>query len=264
MIRNSLLATRNFYIADKLCELALRHEEKDAGTVRIARTLDELKAAYRIIYQEYVLRGFCPPDESQMHYSLYCFLPGSRTFILKKNERIIGTLNLIADSHYGLPAESAFAHEIESLKASACRMAEISLFGVDRALFLGKDRHLANFRKLAVALALFKKMFAYARSVAITDFVIAVHPKNESLYRSFGFQKIGAERPYRPACGNPAIAMHLNIRRWFEATPQDQHMKYYFLRESSRDLSEDYFEWNNCVVDEFLREKNVLALEAIF
>jgi hypothetical protein len=252
-----LLATHNFYIADKLCEIASKQEKHDASTVQIAQTLDELKAAYRVIYQEYVLRGFCPPDESQMHYNFYCFLPSSRTFILKKNEHVIGTLSLIMDSQQGLPVESAFANEIGALKTPACRIAEIGLFGLDQTLLRREDRHLANFRKLAVAFNLFKEMFAYAREASITDFVIAVHPKKESLYQSFTFRKIGSERPYRPACGNPAIAMHMNIQRWFEIIPQDQRMKSYFVRESSRDLFQNNFAWNDRVVNELLREKNI-------
>jgi hypothetical protein len=257
MLRNPSLATYNFYIADKLCELASRQETNDASTVRIAQTLDELKAAYRVIYQEYVLRGFCPPDESQMHYNFYCFLPSSRTFILEKKGQVIGTLSLIMDSQYGLPAESAFPDEIGALKLPACRIAEIGLFGLDQTLLRGRDRHLANFRKLAMAFTLFKEMFSYARGASITDFVIAVHPKKESLYRSFTFQKIGSERPYRPACGNPAVAMHMNIDRWFQITPQDQPMKAYFSGESSRDLFQDYFEWDDGVVNELLQEKNI-------
>ena len=177
MLRDPLSENQNFYIADKLCEIASRQEKSDAGNVRIAQTLEELKAAYRVIYQEYVLRGFCSPDESQMHYNFYCFLPSSRTFILKKSGQVLGTLSLIMDSQYGLPAESAFANEIGTLKAPACRIAEIGLFGLDQTLLRGEDRHLANFRKLAAAFILFKEMFAYARGASITDFVIAVHPQ---------------------------------------------------------------------------------------
>ena len=34
-------------------------------------------------------------------------------------------------------------------------------------------------------------------------------------------------------------------------------MKSYFLRESQKDLSQEYFEWNDGVVSELLREKNI-------
>ncbi|MCM8775673.1 MAG: hypothetical protein NC930_04910 [Candidatus Omnitrophica bacterium] len=251
------VADRDLYLSDKLCCLAFRQEEYHGAAVGIAKTFDELAAAYQLVYREYLTRGFCHPNESGMYYTFYCFLPRSRTFVFEKDRKVLGTLSLITDTQCGLPAEAAFRDEINALRAPERCLAEISLLAFDRSLYEGEDRHLANFRKLATAFFLFKGMFDYVRSTSITDFVIAVHPKQERLYRSFTFQKIGSPRPYRPACGNPAIAMHANIQRWHEIVPQDQGSKVYLLRETSKHGFENDFEWNTILIRNLLQYNNI-------
>ncbi|HOW59358.1 MAG TPA: hypothetical protein PLO78_06520 [Candidatus Omnitrophota bacterium] len=231
MIQHTASSNENFSMIRRLCDAVAVRKEDDDSVLRIARSEDELAAAYRLLYREYLKRGFCQPNPSRMHYTFHCFLPTSRTFILEKKGQVAGTLSLMMDSPHGLPAESAFESEIKALKSPVHCIAEIGLFALDPALFRSDRGHLAYFRKLADAFILFKGAFDYARFTCMTDFVIAVHPKHEPLYRSFTFQKIGSERPYAPACGHPSIAMHMNIQRWFDIVPQEHSMKSYFLKE---------------------------------
>lgn len=251
------LMTNKFRIADRLSSLVLKQEGDQSPQVGIAGTLDDLKAAYQLVYQEYYIRGYCDADDSRMHFSFYCFLPSSRTFILEREGKVLGTLSLIIDSSYGLPAEAEFADEIQAVRSPTRKVAEISLLAIDRSLYEKEDPHLAGFRKLGAAFFLFKGMFDYVRLTGITDFVIAVHPKQESLYQSLTFKRIGSERLYRPACGNPAIAMHANIQRWFEMTPEEQRVRAYLLGKASGNCWENCFEWNAGVIRELLRGKSI-------
>lgn len=251
------LSHHDFDIADRLCGHVSMPEENFETPVRIARTLDELRAAYRLVYREYLMRGFCQPDESKMHYTFYCLLPGTRTFVLKKNEKVLGTVTLITDSECGLPLESSFADEIEGLRSPQRCIAEISLLALDRNFIQEKDLRLAGFRKLWAVFALFKVMFDYVRVTSITDFVIAVHPRQESLYKSLDFETIGPRRCYLPACGNPAVAMHLNITQWLEITPQEKSTKSYFLRESPGECFENCYEWSAGAIREFFQGKKI-------
>lgn len=216
-------------IAEKLSALRLKYEESRSSVVRLVRDFAEILEAYRLVYEEYLKRGYCQPNDSRMHYSPYCFLPHTQTFVWKEEDRLHGTLSLICDSDSGLPAESAFADEIQALREEGKALAEISLFAIDSTEERANNIFAAGAFKLARAFPLFREMFRHARELFITDFVIAIHPRQEPIYQSLTFQRISPNRPYPAACGNPAVAMHVNIQRWMKETPDERTVKTYLL-----------------------------------
>ena len=78
----------------------------------MGETHDDLRAAFKLIYKEYHKRKYCESNEAGMHYSPYCLLPQTRTFMLKNQKQLLGTMTLIGDSPWGLPTESLFPEEI--------------------------------------------------------------------------------------------------------------------------------------------------------
>lgn len=245
-----LQESHSYYdLAHRLCQ---RDPHKHYGfSVRFAHTLEELKSAYRIVYQQYLQKNYCRPNELKMHFTHFCFVPGSRTFLLGKDNKVRGVLSLIPDSRLGLPLESVFKNEAQPVRAAERKLAEISLFALDESYLNRDGKALAEFYKLPSSFALFKGMFHYARQNGVTDLVIAVHPSHERLYRSLTFQTIGSERSYDLACGNPAVAMHLDIPRWFEIVPSESRMKTYLLAPPGpQDCFENHFEWDRHSIDE--------------
>ena len=199
-----------YLIANKLSQLGLRVTRH--LTAAPVQSVDDLKACYRTVYKGYVARGYCSPNESEMYYHYYSFLPESRTFALKDNEKLLGTISLIVDSPCGLPMDNLFGREIDHLRANGRKLAEVSLLALAHNDKKRKIFSLANFDKQIQLFRLFKIMYEYAHNVAgVTDLVIGVHPKHETLYKYLMFRTMGAPKKYSEAGGNLALPLHLDL-----------------------------------------------------
>lgn len=234
------------FFADEICTLALKYPNE--FEIRPARSLEELKEAYRLIYREYQKRTYCQEKSEKMHYNYFSFLPQTRTFILKqKKEELIGTISLIPDSPLGLSMESLFPDEINQFRSEGKKMAEVSLLSLSRE----RGFSLANLRKLSTTFNLFRYLLRYAEKAGVTDLVIAVHPKHESLYRYWDFDVIGPVKSYEGACGNPALPMRMNISQFFKDN-QDKPLGTYCHLLPASELNRGHFVWKSDQIQEFL------------
>lgn len=247
------------YISDKLCHLAIKHAPKNLDCRPVSH-FQEMKNAFRLIYKEYSFRGYCNKQASQMHYTFYSLLPDSRTFALKRDGNLLGTLSLIADSGCGLPMEELFKEKIQLLRQKKRRIAEVSLLALDREAFHKKSFSLTDFQKLTGTFRLFKLLFDYARlSAGITDLVIAVHPKHEDLYRYLTFEPIGSVRSYASACGKPALPMRLDIEKSKRSIPKSRTiLKYFVDHVTPKDILSESYTWTTETLRELLMETNTL------
>ena len=174
--------------------------------------LEELKAAYRLVYQEYSARKLCVPSEEQMFYNAYSFVPGSRTFALKKGEDLLGTICLVADSPMGFPMESIFPEEIQKLRNEGRLIAEVGALSLNSKFIDMKKHSFKNFKKQAYLFKLYKTMLDYACATKqTTDFIIGCHPRHEFLYKYLNFETLSPAKSYQGANAAPAVLMRLNI-----------------------------------------------------
>ncbi|MCM8776263.1 MAG: PilZ domain-containing protein [Candidatus Omnitrophica bacterium] len=231
------------FLANQMCHYTLRHRQHLKP--RNAETLADLEAAYHLVYREYVHRGYCLPSPAQMHYSFYCLLPQSRTFLLEKDGKLLSTLSLIADTPCGLPMESIYAEEVAKIRRPGRYLSEVSLLALDRPAFNARTFSLTNFMKFTCILLLFKYMFDSARHMGVTDLLISVHPKHELLYRYLKFKKIGPVKSYPGACGKPAMAFHLDILEAEQRVAWDHGVgTFFFHGETDPPKVDQYFRWN--------------------
>lgn len=174
--------------------------------------LEELKAAYALVYQEYKSRKLCVENHEEKFYNAYSFVPGSRTFLLRKEEKLLGTLCLVADSSLGLPMETIFPEEVGHMRAEGRKMAEVGALALNSKHVNMKQYSFKNFQKQAYLYKLYKTMFDYARSSEkITDFIIGCHPRHEFLYKYLNFETISPAKSYQGANAAPAVLMRLSI-----------------------------------------------------
>jgi hypothetical protein len=75
---------------------------------KVARTQDELKAAYRILYESNLERGLCQSHSCGMHLIKHFALPTTTTLIATHQQQVVGTICIIRKGAFGLPMESAF------------------------------------------------------------------------------------------------------------------------------------------------------------
>ncbi|MDD5218121.1 MAG: PilZ domain-containing protein [Candidatus Omnitrophica bacterium] len=241
------------FLTDKLCQFALERSKK--LDVRPVRSLEEMKIAYRLVYDQYALKGYCEPNDAGLFYTYYCVLPESQAFLLYDKGRLLGTLTLIPDSPCGLPMEAVFQDVVARFRRPGRKLAEVSLLALDLKAFEKKSFSLTDFEKLSAAFKLFKAMYDYARQAAgVTDLMITMHPKHQGLYQYLKFETIGDVRSYSSACNKPALPMHQDMVYVTEHVSSQGGVGSYFLREgASAEKFAERYRWNQNSAREFLK-----------
>ena len=242
------------FMADRLCAIAL--EQSQDLSCRIASSAEDLLKAYRLVYREYVVRGYCKPNPFEINFNAFCMLPGTRTFLLEKNKEVIGTISLIPDSPCLLPMGSLFEDKISTFRKPGRRLAEIGLLALDHQIFGRKSFALTDFKKLAGSFKLFKIMFDYARFEGkYSDLFIAMHPKHKDLYHYLTFDTIGPVRGYPGAEGNPALPMHMDVARTINTVPRHMSICRYFIETLlDPDMLKAPALWNRESLHRFLKD----------
>jgi hypothetical protein len=179
----------------------------------IARTQQELEEAFSLVYKEYLQRGYIPKKyKSKLRISIYNALPGTATFVAKQKGNVVAGVTLIRDSELGVPMDKIYKDKMDSLRKKGRRIAEVSQLSIDSRLFGKSFFSMFNFNKLIFVFRLFKLMLDYAVEVnKITDFCIAINPKQQCLYKFLGFEQIGGLKYYGSVNRAPAIALRLNL-----------------------------------------------------
>jgi len=170
---------------------------------RVARTRRELRAAYRLVYQIYLNSGFTKHADHGMRVTPYHALPGTDVFVAEQAGRVACTMTLIGDSELGLPAETLYADEVAGLRDSGRRIAEVGS--------LAQRGH-----DLSCLLRLINLMAQRAKLRGVDDLLITVHPRHAKFYQRYlGFEMIGPLRSYQAVCGQPAVAMAVNLSQLY-------------------------------------------------
>ncbi len=244
-----------YLIANKLCQIGL---QLTRGIIAApAQSLEELKECYRIVYNGYVARKYCAVNESQMHYHYYSLLPQSRTFALREKDQLVGTISVVVDSPCGLPMDSLFKNELNHLRGRGRKLAEVSLLAVVPDQKKKKLFSLTNLDKQVRLFRLFKIMYEYARSVGVTDLIIGVHPKHETLYKYLMFKAMGSAKSYSGARGNPALPLHMDMIAAEENC--SKCLKNFFFSEPTPvDVMHGGLKMNADIVRQFLYEEQQL------
>ncbi|MBI1977374.1 MAG: hypothetical protein HYS55_01325 [Candidatus Omnitrophica bacterium] len=251
--------------ADKIClKTVIQPELFDC---RIAQSFEELREAYQLVYQEYLSRGYCNEKFSKIHYTYFCLLPESRTFLfLDRNmSQVFGTASVILDSSCGLPMETLFRDEINAIRSEGRHLAEISLLASSRKGISGKRSAGKHTTKIGTIFNLFRFLFNYARFAGVTDLVITIHPKHELLYRSLTFQPIGTVKAYSIVRSHPAIPMHLDIPHFCDPRFKNQAVQTFFLKESNPNLFRTKpAHWDMQILKRLFEEAKPLPDEDLF
>ncbi len=228
--------------------------------VRPAESVEELKVAYKLIYQEYAPRELCRPRATHLHYNFYNMLPATRTLLLKKNEDYLGTISLIPDSAVGLPMETLYPEEIKKLRNEGRHLAEIGALALNSHYFNKKKYSFRDLQKQAHFFKVAKSVLDYARNIAkVTDVVIGVHPKHEFHYKYMNFETVGQERTYQ-VVGKQAILMRLNFDTFKRNTIlfNEGFGTYLFRDTGTEHFPKHSFRWTSQSIKDFLFEINQL------
>lgn len=171
--------------------------------ISIARSQDELEEAFRMVYDAYVRAGLEQPNAAGVRLTPYHLLPTTDVIIAKHEGLAIATASVILDSELGLPADSIYTTQLQTLRDQGLRLAEVGCLADRRE---SPVRFIQMFRRLT-------RLIAQAAADRGCDgLIIATHPKHARFYmRQLGFEQIGELRSCPYAQGNPAVALWLEF-----------------------------------------------------
>ncbi len=190
--------------------------QQDSSKERVEFATQKLhfEEAFKLVYREYLKKGYCSSNPSGMRITLYNAIPETVTFCLWRENTLLATATLVADSPLGLPMEDTYPEELKELRKQGRKLSEVSLLALNSDLITKGLKPLYFAERLRRLYHLFKPIFWYARqTVGATDLCIAMNPVHKMLYSSLYFEQFGTEKVYESVNKNPSIAMRLNFDR---------------------------------------------------
>jgi hypothetical protein len=160
---------------------------------KLATTQDELMQAFALVWQRYTKVGLHPLDSIGKRITKYHLLPKTKVFIASSFElcdkngkaeykdKVIGTLTVVHDGCFGLPAEEVCKNDIVELRRDGEKTAEITSFVCNQD---GQDKR--------VFLKLFRLAYEYCSKSNVSRVIASLTQRHIGFYRRFlGFQALG-------------------------------------------------------------------------
>ena len=198
----SALAKRHLAYLRRGRYLVFNQTWQDRLVIQWAETLEDRKAAFRLVHDEYLRLGYLSaPTPSGMIYRLHHVLPTSATIVLKDGSEVVGTLTHVMDTElYRLPMDKLYGRELDILRKQGRRLAELSGLATRRDYCLQ-----------SLFMLLCRAAYGYALQKRVTDFCIMVNPRHASFYRTFFlFEDLGPVRLY-PLVNAPAVPLRCDL-----------------------------------------------------
>lgn len=198
----------------------------------IARSRSQLEDAFRLVYRSYIRAGLQAPNPQEMRLLRHHFLTSTEVMVATKDGETISTASLIVDSPLGLPAESMYRAEIDTIRLAGIKLAEVGCLADRRE---SPARFIAMFRKLSTLIT------QAAAERGCHGLIAATHPRHARFYmRQLGFRRMGDIRECPYVKGNPAVLLYLN----FDAIRgTDLHEHFFGKKYPAAALSP--YEWDN-------------------
>ncbi len=166
---------------------ALHATPLDRYTVRVARTIDDYEAAFRLVHAAYTFLGIENVRHDGVRVLPQHLLAESTVLVAYEGTQIVGTMTVIADSRAGLPLDKQYPQSLAALRRGGARLVEYaSLAVVKRCWATGVTQLLS--------IAAYNLAFNH---LGATHTVIGVHPRAGAFYRAmFDFHELGEAQPH--------------------------------------------------------------------
>jgi hypothetical protein len=177
-----------------------------------AMTADDLIAAYRLVHDAFVEKGYINPLPGGIRMRAYEALPESATFVAKVDDRVVGVQGLAVDSpDLGLPSDESFKAEIDALRLDGRLVCEAT----NQAIA-------PEFRNSAVATELMRCMFAHALAIGCDELITTVSPGHARFFGLLGFEQVSPVRSYSTEFDDPVVVMRVNVHDLVERAARAQ------------------------------------------
>jgi N-acyl-L-homoserine lactone synthetase len=173
-------------------------------TIKIANTLQEREAVFRLGYQIYLEKGFIKSNTQEWLIQQYDFDPETIILIVQDQEKnLVGSVTLVFDGATQLPAEKIYGKEINRLKNPGNKLVELSRLIINPRYRNAKE----------VLVLLFNYLGIYSFQIKnYTSLIIQVNPRHKNYYKSLlNFDEIGNEKACPMVQNAPAVLLHLPL-----------------------------------------------------
>ncbi len=180
---------------------------------RVARSRPELEQSYRLVYDEYLKRGYMKENPAHLRISFHNALPETTTFIAIVEETVIATVTLIPDSPLGLPMDEIYHQELQTFRDEKKKICEISMLASNTQFYKNGISLMLNSKKMFFIFFLFKLVYDYARNYLNLDYLcITINPKHKLTYDFLMFKDFGGLKTYPGANDAPAIGKYVDVK----------------------------------------------------
>jgi hypothetical protein len=175
----------------------------DSIVMKVSECWREREEALRLVHRVYSRTGLADGTSAGIRVMRQHLSDDTEILVATKGNQVVFTVTLVRDSVIGLPLESLFEEEVESMRSQGIRLAEISCLAFDTDL----NDNRARFNTFVQAMSLLGYV---ARRKGVDRLLLAVHPRHAKVYeRLFGCIRCSEAREYAAVRGNPAIlCMH--------------------------------------------------------
>lgn len=217
---------------------------KPEFSIKIANTLEEREAAYRLSYQVYLDKGYIRENDEKCLIQKYDASNETAIFIIQdKQKNIAATATLVFDGASKIPAENIYASELKKLRDSGNTLVEVSRLVVNPE----------NRNSKEIMVLLFNYLLIYSQHIkGINSAIIQVNPRHKQYYKSLlNFIEIGAEKACPQVQNAPAVLLHLPLTIYQAAIKsvesnntgkKDRSLYQHFLRTEQESLVAYYLE----------------------
>jgi hypothetical protein len=167
--------------------------------VKLANTVPEWEAAFRLVRENYLDSGYDNPSQKLFRFTPYHALPDTTVFVAKCDGQVVATFTLVPDARpLGLPLESLYQEEVDTLRQEKRRIAEVTSLAVD---------DLTQREFVQVFTTMIRMIIQYHLFHGGDTWVITVNPRHRAFYcKTIGFVSLGPCRSYEAVKGHPAEA----------------------------------------------------------
>jgi hypothetical protein len=223
-------------------------------TIKIANTLEEREAVFRLGYQVYLEKGYIKENANEWMVQNYDSNSDTAILIVQdKQKNIVGSVTLVFDGSSRLPAEKIYGEELKVLRNQNEKIAEISRLVIDPEYRNSKE----------ILVLLFNYLYIYSYYVKnYTCLAIEVNPRHTAYYEALlHFRPIGVEKPCPTVQSAPAILMYVPLKHGqsevlrlskdnliekksrslypFFVKPEQESLVAYYLKNQAKPISSD-------------------------
>jgi N-acyl amino acid synthase FeeM len=195
----------------------------------VAQSVEHVVEAWKLVYHAYYRTGLVPRNPFALHTHRHAASPGTTVITGQLHGLTICSISAYIDSpEAGLPLDSVYRDQLDTLRNRGCRLIEIGLFA---------DRRDHISRQIGVLLELMRYACYYGVINGATDGIIGVHPHHAKFYtRLLGFETIGEEKSYAALSDHPVVLLRLDWTGQLAAAKLPRGLQYFIDHPLSADV----------------------------